>query len=174
MRWFWIDRFIEFESGKRATSVKTVSLAEEQVHDHFPSAPIMPNSLIIEGMALTGGLLAAERGDWRNRVILAKISKAVFHLSATPGDTLTYRATLEDYNDTGAVATIRSHIGDELQAETQVFYAYVDETFAGKSLFKPGQLYDMLRVFRLFEVGKAADGSPLQPNDVLLNDGYCY
>ncbi len=36
MRWYWIDRFIEFESGKRAKAVKNVSLAEEHLHDHFP------------------------------------------------------------------------------------------------------------------------------------------
>lgn len=171
MRWFWIDRFIEFESGQRATSIKCVSLAEEQLSDHFPGAPIMPNSLIIEGMALTGGLLMAEQSGWRDRVVLAKIAKATFHEAAWPGDLLTYRATLEDYSGTGGVAAITSHIGDQRQAELQVFYASVDETFAGKSLFRPGQLYDMLRTWRLFEVGKNADGTPLVPTEALLHDG---
>ena len=171
MRWFWIDRFTEFESGQRATSIKTVSLAEEQLHDHYPGAPIMPNSLILEGLALTGGLLAFEMSGWRDRVILAKIAKATFHLPAVPGDTLTYRAVLEDHNKTGAVASMTSHIGEALQAEVQVFFAHVDESFAGKSLFKPGQLYDMLRTWRLFEVGKAADGTPIQPTEALLCNG---
>ena len=36
MRWYWIDRFTEFESGRTATAVKNVSLAEEHLHDHFP------------------------------------------------------------------------------------------------------------------------------------------
>lgn len=31
MRWFWIDRFTEFVSGKHATAVKNVSLVEEVV-----------------------------------------------------------------------------------------------------------------------------------------------
>jgi 3-hydroxyacyl-[acyl-carrier-protein] dehydratase len=171
MRWFWIDRFIEFESGKHATSIKSVSLAEEQVHDHFPSAPIMPNSLILEGMALTGGLLAAEAGGWKDRVVLAKVAKAKFLVPAVPGDLLTYRARLDDRSDSGAVASITGHIGDVPQADVQVFFAYVDESFAGKSLFKPGQLYDMLRVWQLFEVGKAADGSPLRPTEALIHDG---
>ena len=171
MRWFWIDRFTEFESGKRATSIKTVSLAEEQMHDHFPGAPIMPNSLILEGLALTGGLLAAELGGWKDRVVLAKIAKAKFHIPAVAGDTLTYRATLDDHNKTGAIASLTSHIGEQLQAEAQVFFAHVDESFAGKSLFKPGQMYDMLRTWCLFEVGKAADGSPLQPTEALMHDG---
>jgi 3-hydroxyacyl-[acyl-carrier-protein] dehydratase len=171
MRWFWIDRFLEFESGRHATSIKNVSLAEEQLSDHFPSAPIMPNSLIIEGMALTGGLLMAERSDWRDRVVLAKIAKATFYEAAWPGDTLMYRAVLEDYSGTGGVASITSHLGDTKQADLQVFYASVDETFAGKSLFRPGQLYDMLRTWRLFDVGKKADGTPLLPTEALLRDG---
>jgi 3-hydroxyacyl-[acyl-carrier-protein] dehydratase len=171
MRWFWIDRFVEFESGRHATSVKCVSLAEEQLSEHFSGAPIMPNSLIIEGMALTGGLLMAERSEWRDRVVLAKIAKATFLEPAVPGDLLTYRAVLEDYSGAGGVASITSHLGDQRQAELQVFYASVDESFAGKSLFRPGQLYDMLRVWRLFEVGKKADGTPLTPTEALLRDG---
>ena len=59
MRWFWIDRFDEFVRGKHATAVKNVSLAEEHMHDHFPGAALMPNSLIVEGMAQTAGLLVA-------------------------------------------------------------------------------------------------------------------
>ena len=40
MRWFWVDRFLEFESGRHATAVKNVSLAEEHLHDHFPGVPV--------------------------------------------------------------------------------------------------------------------------------------
>ena len=29
MRWYWIDRFLEFESGRYAKAIKNVSLAEE-------------------------------------------------------------------------------------------------------------------------------------------------
>lgn len=171
MRWFWIDRFVAFECGRHATSIKCVSLAEDHISEHFPGAPIMPNSLIIEGMALTGGLLMMERSGWRDRVVLAKISKAIFHEAALAGDQLTYHAVLEDYSDVGGMASITSRSGDTLQAELELFYASVDESFAGKSLFRPGQLYDMLRSWRLFEVGRNADGTPLVPNDVLLHDG---
>ena len=37
MRWFWIDRYTEFEAGVQATAVKAVTLAEEHLHDHFPA-----------------------------------------------------------------------------------------------------------------------------------------
>ena len=57
MRWIWIDKFIEFNSGTSAKAVKNVSLAEEHLHDHFPGFTVMPNTLILEGLAQTGGLL---------------------------------------------------------------------------------------------------------------------
>ena len=61
MRWYWIDRFVEFESGKRAKAVKNVSLAEEHLHDHFPGFPVMPGSLMNERMAKKGGILSDEK-----------------------------------------------------------------------------------------------------------------
>ena len=57
MRWFWIDKFIEFESGRRAVAIKNVSYAEEQIPEYSFSLPMMPAALIIEGVAQTGGLL---------------------------------------------------------------------------------------------------------------------
>ena len=36
----------------------------------------MPNSLIIEGVAQTGGLLVCEHSQFREKVVLAKIPKA--------------------------------------------------------------------------------------------------
>ena len=120
MRWFWIDRFIEFESGRHATAIKNVSLAEEHLHDHFPGAPLMPNSLIIEGLAQTGGLLVGEHGGFDEQVVLAKIAKARFHFPAVPGDTLVYRATIEDIHKDGAMVSGTSHVGERLQAEVQI------------------------------------------------------
>ena len=73
MRWFWIDRFTEMVSGQKATAIKTVSLSEEHLHDHFLGIPTMPNSLILEGMAQTAGMLVSEYNDFRERVILAKV-----------------------------------------------------------------------------------------------------
>ena len=63
MRWIWIDKFIAFESGKRAVALKNVTMAEEHLHDHFPGFPVMPEALMIEGMAQTAGILVGEAGS---------------------------------------------------------------------------------------------------------------
>ncbi len=39
VRWFWIDRFIEFESRRRAVAEKAVTLAEEQLDDYIAGLP---------------------------------------------------------------------------------------------------------------------------------------
>jgi 3-hydroxyacyl-[acyl-carrier-protein] dehydratase len=168
MRWFWIDRFQEFESGRHAVAIKNVSLAEEHLHDHFPGAPLMPNALIIEGLAQTGGLLVAEHGGFNERVVLAKIAKARFHFPAVPGDTLVYRATIEDIHKDGAVVSATSHVEGRLQAEIQVFFAHLDEATAGKSLFDPASLLAMLKLLGVFAVGRDAHGNPLTVPESLL------
>ena len=58
MRWFWVDRFTEFVSGESATAEKNVSLSEEVVDEYAPGRTYFPSSLIVEGLAQTGGLLA--------------------------------------------------------------------------------------------------------------------
>jgi 3-hydroxyacyl-[acyl-carrier-protein] dehydratase len=168
MRWFWIDRFTEFDSGRSAAAIKNVSLAEEHLHDHFPGVPLMPNSLIIEGLAQTGGLLVAEHSHFESRVVLAKVAKARFHALAVPGDTLVYRVAIEDIHADGAIVSGTSHIGPQLQAEVQIFFAHLGESAAGKSLFDPASLLAMLRLLGVFEVGRDRHGNPLTVPEALL------
>ncbi len=162
MRWCWIDRFTELVSGESAEAIKVVSMADEHLHDHFPGIPTMPNSLILEGMAQTSGLLASEYNDFRERVILAKVSKVVFHDRAVPGDTLTYRAKLEAIEPDGARATTTSHIGERLQAEAEILFAHIDRETARRPLFEPRQFGLLLRGLKIFDVGRKPDGSKIE------------
>jgi 3-hydroxyacyl-[acyl-carrier-protein] dehydratase len=163
MRWYWIDRFLEFESGRGATAVKNVSLAEEHLHDYLPGYPVLPSTLIIEGFAQSGGLLVGEHTGYQGNMILAKVPKAVFHFPARPGDTLTYRVKLAFFNNEGAIVHGTSHIGERLQAEVEVFFANVLEGTAARRLFTSRELVAMMHLLGAYEVGKAADGTPLRP-----------
>lgn len=169
MRWYWIDRFIEFESGRYAKAIKNISLAEEHLHDHFPGYPVMPNSLIIEGMAQTGGLLLCEEGGFRRKVVLAKVPKVVFHCMAMPGDTLVYTATVESIRDDGAMVTATSHRGATLQAEIEIFFAHLNGGHQDKTLIEPRDFLRMMRLLKAYDVGRSADGSPLVEPPELQN-----
>ena len=103
MRWIWIDSFVDFVSGQRASAVKNVTLAEEYLHDHFPGYPVVPPTLMIEGMAQTAGILVGEARGFTENVILAKIRTAEFRDYAHPGDQLRYDAVLESLDERAAV-----------------------------------------------------------------------
>jgi 3-hydroxyacyl-[acyl-carrier-protein] dehydratase len=162
MRWFWIDRIIEFESGRRAVAIKNVSLSEDHLHDSKLVPPLMPAPLMIEGVAQTGGLLVGEHLGFRARVILAKVGKVEFFGEAQPGDTLTYTVELIGIRSTGAIITGQVHLGEQRLASLEIVFALLDERFADIELFDAGQLLSTLRCCRMYEVGRQADGSPLQ------------
>jgi 3-hydroxyacyl-[acyl-carrier-protein] dehydratase len=161
MRWMWVDRFVEFERGRRAVSVKNVSLAEEQLDMYQPGYPVMPSSLIVEGLAQTGGMLVGEYNGFKERVVLAKLGKAEFHSFATPGDTLTYTTTVEDIKPTGAIVKGVATVGDRVVAEVELVFAHLDKRFDVGDLFEPDELLRMLRLLCMYDVGRKEDGSPL-------------
>ena len=168
MRWFWIDKFVEFESGRRAVAIKNVSYAEEVIPDYVPGFVVMPASLIIEGLAQTGGILVGEINAFRERVVLAKLAKAVFHGPAHPGDTLTYTAEVEDCKAGGAIVQATAHVGQRLLVESQIVFAHLDHRFANVELFDPAEFLGILRSYGLYNVGKQSDGSPLRVPEHLL------
>ncbi|HZN67170.1 MAG TPA: hypothetical protein VFB66_17910 [Tepidisphaeraceae bacterium] len=112
MRWIWIDKFVEFTPRTSATAVKNVSLAEEHLHDLYPGFPIVPHSLIIEGMAQTAGILVGEARNFEEKVILAKI---------------------EQLSEQGASIAGKVTVGDDLVAEIELMFSHIDQNMAGLS-----------------------------------------
>jgi 3-hydroxyacyl-[acyl-carrier-protein] dehydratase len=168
VRWFWIDRFVEFVSGTRAEAVKAVTLAEEELDNYIPGFPVMPASLIVEGFAQSGGLLVGETRDFHHRTVLAKVGKSKFHMEALPGDTLHYKVTIQDLADDGAIVHCLATIDGNLQAEAELFFAHLDDRFPGVDLFYPADFLAILRLLGVYDVGCHADGTPLDVPSYLL------
>jgi 3-hydroxyacyl-[acyl-carrier-protein] dehydratase len=137
MRWIWIDKFTEFTSKRSATAVKNVSLAEEHLHDLYPAFPIVPHSLIVEGMAQTAGILVGEARGFAEKVILAKIGKASFHRLVRPGETITYAARIEQLSEQGAsiqgtvTVTGAGRSQPEKVADIELMFSHIDQNMAG-------------------------------------------
>lgn len=164
MHWYWLDRYTVFESQKRAEAIKAISLAEDHMHDHFEHHPVMPASLIIEGLAQTGGMLVCEATGYKAKVVLAKIPKMIFHnTEAVPGDLLTYAAEIDSLRDGGAVVSVSARRGEELMAEGEFVFAHLEHYSSDNTtLFEDGDFVAMMRVFGAYDVGIAADGSRLR------------
>jgi 3-hydroxyacyl-[acyl-carrier-protein] dehydratase len=131
MRWIWIDKFTEFTSRKSATAIKNVSLAEEHLHDLYPDFPIVPNSLIIEGMAQTAGILVGEARHFEEKVVLAKIGRATFHRLVRPGETIVFAALIEQLNEQGASIAGTVTVDGQPVAEIDLMFSHVDQNMAG-------------------------------------------
>jgi 3-hydroxyacyl-[acyl-carrier-protein] dehydratase len=131
VRWIWIDRFELFEPGVRAVAVKNVSLAEDHIHDHFPGFPIMPTSLMVEGMAQTAGILVGEARNFQEKVILAKVKRAAFHSIVQPGETIRHDARIEQLTESAATTSGRITVGDELVGEVDLVFSHIDRNMSG-------------------------------------------
>lgn len=164
MRWIWIDKFVEFHSGKSAVAVKNVTLAEEHLHDHFPGFPVMPESLMLEAMAQTAGILVGEASRFKEKVILAKIKKCVFFDYVKPGDTLKLYAKIESIapeaaSTNGKITCAVRHPqadGEKLVAEIDLMFSHIDQNLAGKEF--PKENFVFTDTFKSLLQGLSLDG----------------
>jgi 3-hydroxyacyl-[acyl-carrier-protein] dehydratase len=162
MRWIWIDRFLEFQPGKSAQAVKNLSLAEDFFADHFPGYPVMPGTLILEGLAQTGGILVGEVNDFREKVILAKIPWARFHGDALAGEQLVYEAVVLHMRPEGASVQARATSAGRLVVEAEIFFAHLDKArsqqlFGDHNFVFTGELKQMLGLVKI--LAKLPDGN---------------
>lgn len=169
MRWFWIDRFERFISGVEAIALKNITFAEEPLDDYLPGRPHYAHSLIIEGMAQTGGLLLSQLSDFQARIVLAKVSKAEFFSIVGPGDQLRLTARLQSVQPDGAIIEGQTHVGDHLQGHFEMTFAILDESYGDASFFEPVGLMRMLRVLKLFDVAVDQQGIRLSIPQYMLD-----
>ena len=162
VRWFWIDRYQEFVNKSHAVAVKNVSLAEPYVLEYSRNFSSYPPSLIIEGMAQTGGLLVNQAFDFQKKVVLAKVSKSIFHEWAFPGDQLIIRTDIVNMQADGAMVECECRRGSDVLVEADLMFAYPDDQFADKDFFDDDKLCSILRTLGIFDVGKNQDGSPIE------------
>ncbi|MEL6106800.1 MAG: 3-hydroxyacyl-ACP dehydratase FabZ family protein [Planctomycetota bacterium] len=170
MRWFWVDRFTEFVSGSHAKGLKNVSLAEESVDEYCPGFPYLPPTLIVEGMAQIGGILVGEHFLFEKRVVLAKVGRAKFHAPARVGDQLTYEVRIDAMQDNGATVVSTSHCGNDLQAEIDLMFAFLEDgVLIEGPLYAPDDLWSMLHIMNFFAVAVDAHGNRYPKYEKLLS-----
>lgn len=89
MKFWLVDRIESIEPGERIVAIKTLTLAEEYLADHFPAFPVMPGVLMIEAMVQTAAWLVRVVQEFSKSVIvLSEVRNARYASFVQPGDVL--------------------------------------------------------------------------------------
>jgi len=123
-----VDRILEGEKGKSMIGLKNVSMNEHFFQGHFPSDPIMPGVLILEGMAQVGGILAFHSlpemiGE--KLIYFAGIDKVRFRRPVVPGDQLIFEMVVIKHKGKIWKMAGKAKVDDTVVTEAEFMAAFV-------------------------------------------------
>jgi 3-hydroxyacyl-[acyl-carrier-protein] dehydratase len=125
-----VDKVIECVPGKTLRAIKNVTYNEPFFQGHFPKQPIMPGVLIIEALAQTTGLLAAESApDVLGKGMtyyLVGLDKVRFKRPAGPGDQLILITDYIKHKRNIWSFDCRAEVDNELVASAKIMCAAAD------------------------------------------------
>jgi 3-hydroxyacyl-[acyl-carrier-protein] dehydratase len=100
MRFTLVDRIVELQPGIRITAVKSLTMSEEYLADHFPNFPVMPGVLMLEAMTQAGAWLVRMGEDFaHSMVVLKQAGNVKYAQFVEPGQTLTVTAEILSQTD---------------------------------------------------------------------------
>lgn len=94
-----VDR-VEEIGDKKIKAYKNVTINEWFFQGHFPTHPVMPGVLVVEGMAQAGAILMVEEYDLPHEMLLffMTIDKVKFRKQVVPGDKLVYEIEVRHFS----------------------------------------------------------------------------
>jgi len=91
MRFILIDKIISLQLAKEIKTLKSVSLAEEYLADHFPAFPVLPGVLLLQGLIESASWLVRETENFAHSMILLEDARNVRYKSfLSPGSQIEY------------------------------------------------------------------------------------
>ncbi|MFO1417541.1 MAG: 3-hydroxyacyl-ACP dehydratase FabZ [Methylotetracoccus sp.] len=126
-----VDRVTLVEPGIRLRAYKNITYNEPFFQGHFPHQPIMPGVLIIEALAQTTGLLAAETQPsvmGKNKIYyLVGIDKVRFKRPVVPGDRLMLEAEYVRHKRNIWAFSCRAEVDGEFVASAEIMCASAEQ-----------------------------------------------
>jgi len=113
MRFTLLDRVTSMEPGKAVTAIKTLSLSEEYLADHFPSFPVMPGVLMLESMTQAAAWAIRLGEDFAHSIVVLREAKNVKYGDfVQPGRVLTVTAEVQSQDERFTKVKATGSVGD--------------------------------------------------------------
>ena len=142
MRFFLFDKIIHFEPGKMGVAIKNVSLVEEFFVKHYDRTPLMPEPLIIEALAQTGGWAVTVSTDFRLAAIMVRVDDVKFYKYVRPGDQLILKATILSINENGSLVEGKAEVNGKTVAHVgRIMYGHGLVSDQNKDFLKKNFIY---------------------------------
>ncbi|MBC7783942.1 MAG: beta-hydroxyacyl-ACP dehydratase [Burkholderiales bacterium] len=124
MKFYLIDK-VEQITPQRIVAVKSVSLAEEYLADHFPTFPVLPGVMMLEALTQAAAwLLHVGSGFAKSMAVLKEARNLRYGNFVAPGNTLRLEVELFKSTGTGAVFKASGLIGDQQALTGRLELAY--------------------------------------------------
>ena len=122
-----VDRILSIEMGKEIVGLKNVTINEPFFQGHFPTQPIMPGVLILEGMAQVGGIMAYYANPeaiGKKLLFFAGIDKARFRKPVIPGDQLIFKLELVKQKKSILIMSAKATVDDQVVAQAELMASF--------------------------------------------------
>ncbi len=115
MRLTLVDRIVELEPGQRIRAIKSLSLTEEYLKDHFPLFPVMPGVLMLESMYQTAAWLVRVTDGFRHSLVtIAEAANVKYSDFVAPGQSLLVTAELQKVDSNRYRLACQGEIGESV------------------------------------------------------------
>ncbi len=126
MRFAQLDRIVAIEPGRAITGIKSLSLSEEYLQDHFPRFPVMPGVLMLESIFQVAMYLIRVTDEFKtSMVVLRETRNFKFQGFVQPGDQLVVCARWQSADG----AMVKLKVDGEIGGKTAVSGVLIVERF---------------------------------------------
>ncbi len=134
MRFCQLDRIKELVPGERLVAVKSLSLSESYLQDHFPRFPVMPGVLMLEAMFQASMWLVYTTHEFKySSVVLTESNQVKFGDFVEPGSQLKVIANWKKSEEQRVVLQTQGLIDGNVAVKGKLIVEYFNLAARGLS-----------------------------------------